>query len=131
MNLLSTYHKKIENLLKDLHKKNIIMIPDNLKSLSIELPPRNQKGDIACNAAMILSKINKNNPTIIAELLKKNVIENFPEVDFIEIAKPGFLNITFKIDFWKKYLFQILKLSVLFRMKVSTSVLFRRTFSPC
>jgi len=110
MNLLSTYHEKIENLLKDLNKKNIILIPNNLKSLSIELPPKNQKGDIACNAAMLLSKINKNNPTAIAQLLKKHFVDNFEEVDSIEVANPGFINITFKIEFWRDYLSQILKL---------------------
>ena len=42
---------------------------DELKNLTVELPPKNQNADISCNAAMVLSKINKNNPIILAEIL--------------------------------------------------------------
>ena len=37
-------------------------------------------------------------------------VDNFEEVDSIEVANPGFINITFKIEFWRDYLSQILKL---------------------
>lgn len=109
MNLFLEYQKKIFKYLKKLEKKKLIQIPSNF-NLIVELPPRNQKADISCNAAMILSKLNKNSPVKLAEILKKHLLINFKEFKKIEIAGPGFLNICFHISFWKEYLTQIVKL---------------------
>ena len=113
MNLFSDYQKKIFNSLKKLEKKKLIQIPSKLY-LTIELPPRNQKADISCNAAMILAKLNKNSPVKLAEILKKHLLINFKEFKSIEIAGPGFLNICFHISFWKKYLTKVIKLDYKF-----------------
>ena len=80
-----------------------------MHNISVELPPKEQTADISTNIALILSKYNKINSIEIADLLKKEFIKEFKEFDKIEIAKPGFLNITFKIDFWKTYIQKILK----------------------
>ena len=95
--------------LKSLEKKKIIDLPDNLKGLIVELPPKEHKGDMSCNVAMILAKFNKKTPLDLANILKKNFLENFKEFEKIDVAKPGFLNINFKIDFWKNYLFKIIQ----------------------
>ena len=108
MNLLSDYQIKIHNFLKKLNDKKVIFIPNNLQSLTIELPPKNNQSDISCNAALILSKFNKKEPIVLAEILKEKFIENFKEFGKIDIAKPGFININFTPKFWKKYLSKIL-----------------------
>ena len=72
MNLFLDYQDKIYKTLKDLEKKKKIKIPNNLKNFTVELPPKNQKADLSCNAAMILAKANKNSPVILAEIIKKN-----------------------------------------------------------
>ena len=95
--------------LKSLEKKKIIDLPDNLKSLIVELPPKEHKADMSCNVAMILAKFNKKTPLDLANILKKNFLENFKEFEKIDVAKPGFLNINFKIDFWKNHLFKIIQ----------------------
>ena len=109
MNLFLEYQKRIFKILKKLEKKKLIQIPSKLY-LTVELPPRNQKADISCNAAMILAKLNKNSPVKLAEILKKHLLINFKEFKSIEIAGPGFLNICFHISFWKKYLTKVIKL---------------------
>ena len=111
MNLFSDYQEKIFNSLKILEKKKIIQIPSKLESITIELPPKNQKADISCNAAMILAKINNSTPAKFAEILKKHLLSNFSEFKSIEIAEPGFLNIYFHISFWKKYLTRLIELN--------------------
>ena len=111
MNLFSDYQKKIFNSLKSLEKKKIVQIPSQIKSITIELPPKIQKADISCNAAMILAKINNTTPTKFAEILKKHLLSNFSEFKNIEIAEPGFLNIYFHISFWKKHLTKIIELN--------------------
>ena len=108
MNLFSEYQNKISESLRLLEKKNELILPDDLKSLTIELPPKDQKADISCNAALILSKLNKTSPQKLAEILKKYLLKNFKEIKSIDIAKPAFLNICFKIDFWEKHLSKII-----------------------
>ena len=111
MNLFLDYQKKIFSSLKDLEKKKVIQIPLKLKSFAVELPPKNQKADISCNAAMILAKINNSSPLKLAEVLKKHLLSNFVEFKSIEIAGPGFLNIYFHISFWRKYLAKVIELN--------------------
>ena len=109
MNLFLDYQEKFMNYLKILKKKKIIDLPDNLKGLAVELPPKGHKANISCNVALILAKFNDKTPIVIATLLKKYFFENFKEFDKIEVAKPGFLNINFKISFWKNYIIEVIK----------------------
>ena len=81
-----------------------------MNKLTIELPPKDLQGDISCNAALLLSKINNKKPKDIAILLKTNLIKKFPEFKNIFIAEPGFLNIEFNEDFWQKFLNDLLNL---------------------
>ena len=111
MNLFYNYQEKIFNSLKILDKRKIIHIPRKLKSFTVELPPKNQKADISCNAAMILAKVNNISPVKLAEILKKHLLLNFAEFKSFEIAGPGFLNIYFHIFFWAEYLTKVIKLS--------------------
>jgi len=109
MNLFVDYQKKIFNYLKNLEKRNKIKIPHKIKSFTVELPPKSQKADISCNAAMILSKINNISPINLAETLKKYLLMDFKEFQSIEIAGPGFININFTKLFWKNHLIKIIK----------------------
>jgi len=109
MNLFLDYQKKFLDYLKILKKKKIIDLPVNLKSLTVELPPKAHVADVSCNAAMILAKFNKKTPLDLAYILKKEFLENFKEFEKIDVAKPGFLNINFKINFWKNYLFKVIE----------------------
>ena len=97
MNLFLDYQKKIFNSLKVLSKKKIIKIPNSVKNITVELPPKNQIADISCNVAMILAKYNNKKPVDIANILREQFLKNFKEFEKIDIANPGFINITFKI----------------------------------
>ena len=110
MNLFSDYHGKIEIFLKSLEKNNIIKLPSDLRNMTVELPPKNNKADFACNIALILSKLNKKSPIEIATLLKDHFLKYFHEIKNIDVAKPGFLNISFTTLFWKNYLYEVIKL---------------------
>ena len=58
MNLFLDYQKKIFNSLIKLKRKGLIKIPYEQKGIIVELPPKNQKADLSCNAAMALAKVN-------------------------------------------------------------------------
>ena len=78
--------------------KKIIDLPDDLKSLTVELPPKGHKADMSCNVAMVLAKFNNKTPLDLANILQKNFLENFNEFEKIDVAKPGFLNINFRVN---------------------------------
>ena len=111
MNLFLDYQKKIFNSLKVLSKKKIIKIPNSVKNITVELPPKNQKCDISSNVALILAKPNNSSPDKIAQILKKHLLSEFKEFKKIEIAGPGFLNIYFHISFWGKFLNKVIELN--------------------
>ena len=111
MNLFTEYENKIIIFLKKIEKKKLIKLPKKFHNITVELPPKNQDADLSCNAALVLSKINQNSPLQLAEIMKINLMSNFKEIDKIEIAGPGFLNITFKISFWGRYLNYVIKLN--------------------
>ena len=125
MNLLLDYEKKIFKSLKNLEKKRLIKIPPYLKNFTVELPPRNQKGDISCSAAMILAKVNNKSPVRLAEILKKHLLSSFEEFKNIEIVRPGFLNVSFHISFWKEYLTKVIKLD----SKYGSNVTFKKKYN--
>ena len=111
MNIFLYYQKEIFKSLKNLERKKIIKIPNKFKGLSVELPPKNTSGAISCNAALILAKYNNISSLDLAEILKKNFLNIFKEFKSIEVAGPGFLNINFDVNFWKKHLLEIVKLN--------------------
>ena len=110
MNLLLEYQNKILKKLIVLEKTNKLVLPKEAKNFTVELPPKNQKSDISCNAAMILAKPNNTSPQALAEVLKEFLIKNIKEFKSIEIAGPGFLNIYFHDFFWLEYLSKVLLL---------------------
>ena len=110
MNLFLNYHEKFLNYLEKLEKNKIINLPESINNLTVELPPKNNEGSISCNAAMILAKFNQKSPMEIADILKKYFLKNFKEFEKIDIAKPGFLNINFTIDFWRDFISKIIEL---------------------
>ena len=109
MNLLLDYKNKILKLLTSLEKNKILSLPKNFIYITIELPPKDVEADISCNAAMLLSKINNTSALKLAEILKESILKNFKEIEKIDISKKGFLNISFKYEFWNIYLLEIVK----------------------
>ena len=93
MNIFENHIKEIENLVQKnkshLRLKNL----NNLKNVSLEIPPSQFNFDLSCNIAMVLGKSNKLNSKDLAQNLKKLFLENIESFAEIEIAGPGFINI--------------------------------------
>ena len=112
MNIFLDYQKKFLVFLKKLKRQKVIDFPNDLNNFTVELPPKALKADISYNAAMVLAKYNQKSPLEIASILKKQLSKNFKEFSKIDLAKPGFININFKVFFWKKYLLDTIKFGV-------------------
>lgn len=111
MNIFVEYQQKILKSLNGLQKAKKIKLPLKFNNITVEISPKNQKADISCNAAMVLSKYNNTNPVKLAEIIKKNLLTTFEEFKKIEISGPGFINISFQTTFWKNYLSKVISLN--------------------
>jgi arginyl-tRNA synthetase len=79
--------------------------------LSLNLDKPKNFGDLNCNAAMILAKEQKRPPREIAEELKTKFEKELKgEIEKIEIAGAGFINITLSKKTWHKILNELLSL---------------------
>jgi arginyl-tRNA synthetase len=74
-------------------------LPDR-SNVTVEPPRDASHGDLATNAAMVLSKAAAMKPRDLAELLSAKLGE-LPEVASVEIAGPGFINLRLTDDTWR------------------------------
>ena len=88
MNIFRLYSKKIRDNITALDKDGVIKTPKDLNSISVDVPPENIQSDISTNAAMVLSKINSKSPLVVAEIIKKKLLEDI-NISTIDILKPG------------------------------------------
>ncbi|WP_372869470.1 arginine--tRNA ligase [Planomicrobium okeanokoites] len=65
----------------------------------LEAPKDKANGDYATNIAMQLTRIARKSPKVIAEAIVSNVDKESANIEKIEIAGPGFINITIKKDY--------------------------------
>lgn len=72
---------------------------------SIERPRLKQYGNWSTNIAMAAAPISKKAPMQIAEAVVDNIEDKDGLIEKIEIAKPGFINLTFK----NKWYYQVLR----------------------
>jgi len=107
MNFYRIFHDFLLDELKKLAFLKGIEKTDFSK-VTVEPPKDSKHGDFSTNAAMILSKVFRDNPHNIA-LDIKNILAEHPAIEKVEIAGPGFVNATLKMSFWDQQLHTILK----------------------
>ena len=69
-------------------------------SPTLELPKREEWGDFACNIAMAMAKSEQRPPIEIATLLAEHLKKAHTVIERVEVAKPGFLNLTLVPSVW-------------------------------
>ncbi len=108
MNIFENYLLKIEKVIKSAHKDNLLVLPDNLSGINVDIPPAKFTGDISTNVAMVLSKINKKSPLELAKQIAGLIKDRDNNIDEISIEKPGFINLKFKNKFWNGFILDVL-----------------------
>jgi arginyl-tRNA synthetase len=108
MNLFAEVEARVRAALEQLKSDGTLPADLELPSFDAEPPRDPSHGDVAVNAAMVLAKPAKKKPRDIADALKAK-LEVAPDVAKIDVAGPGFLNITFKNDVWQSLIRTILK----------------------
>jgi arginyl-tRNA synthetase len=77
------------------------------RAVTVEPPRDASHGDLATNAAMVLAKPAGTNPRALAEKIAAE-LEKIDEVTRVEVAGPGFINLTLTEDTWRAELAEIL-----------------------
>jgi len=108
MNIFDIYLDKIKKIVIDQQKKGILKIPDNLDAINVDIPPKQFNCDISTNVAMVLSKINQKSPIDLANIFIELIKKNDANINSINVAKPGFINIKFQQNFWNEFLKNII-----------------------
>jgi len=108
MNIFNIYLDKIKDLIVKLKDQGLIELPESLKGINVDVPPPDFDCDISTNVSMVLSKINKKSPLDIANQLIPLIKNKDPNIESINLVKPGFINIKFKPSFWNKFVEEIL-----------------------
>ena len=114
MNIFNIYLENIKKLILKLHNEGSIEIPADLNGINVDIPPQNIDSDISTNVAMVLAKINNKSPIELASFLEQIIKKNDNQIDFVTVAKPGFINIKFKSSFWDNFLKYIIQNNDLF-----------------
>ena len=108
MNIFDEYLNKIKNIITDQNKKGLLNLPENLNSINVDIPPEHFDCDISTNVSMVLAKINSTKPVDLANRLSVLIKQNDTNIKNIDVAKPGFINIKFKQNFWNEFLKNII-----------------------
>jgi arginyl-tRNA synthetase len=108
MNAHALVHARIVSALEALQREG--GLPQGLDLSNVEVtPPRDAAhGDLASNAALVLAKAASMKPRDIAEKLAGK-LRALPDMDTVEVAGAGFLNLRFAPRFWQGVVSAILK----------------------
>ena len=110
MNIFEEYLSKILEKIKKANSKDLILLPENLSGINVDIPPKKFNCDLSTNVAMVLSKTNNLPPLKMAEKLKDIIFLDDNSIEKLDIANPGFINITLKKEYWSSFLVKINKI---------------------
>ena len=108
MNIFDIYLDKIIRIVTDQNKKDLLKLPVKLDSINVDIPPKQFDCDISTNVSMVLAKINETQPIELANKLVLLIKKEDSNIASIKVAKPGFINIKFKQNFWNEFLKNII-----------------------
>ncbi len=107
MNIFAIFEERIRGVLTALRVEGVLPTYAKLDGFVVEPPREAAHGDLATNAAMMLAKPSRKNPKELAEVIAGR-IRLSADVEKVEVAGPGFINITLKPEFWPDVLRAVL-----------------------
>ncbi|MEL0322980.1 MAG: arginine--tRNA ligase [Rhodospirillales bacterium] len=109
MNYFEHFNNLALEELKFLAKNGDIPSDLNLDRATAGSPRDPNHGDVALNAAMVLAKDARMKPRDLAELIASR-LRSHDDIELVEVAGPGFINIQASPSFWSARLLEILSL---------------------
>ena len=99
MNAVEKVQQSIKVALKEAIIKAEIVTEEQIPEIHLETPRDKANGDFATNIAMQLTKLAKKNPRQVAEAIIASIDMAGTMMEKIDIAGPGFMNITVRKDY--------------------------------
>jgi arginyl-tRNA synthetase len=100
MNVFSVFTAHVQSAVKALAAAGVFPNPPDLARIVVEPPRDAGHGDLATNAAMALAKEAGLKPRELAERLAGELGKR-PEITGVEVAGPGFINLTLDPEVWR------------------------------
>ena len=108
MNVFAIFEDRIRGILEELCAGGILPAGTKVSGFVVEPPREATHGDIATNAAMVLAKPARMNPKELAAHIADKLAQD-KDVAKVEVAGPGFINLTLKPEFWPAVLRAVLE----------------------
>jgi arginyl-tRNA synthetase len=100
MNVFSVFTAHVQSAVKALAAAGVFAHPPDLTRIVVEPPREASHGDLATNAAMVLAKDAGLKPRDLAERLAAELGKR-AEITAVEVAGPGFINLTLDPGVWR------------------------------
>ena len=108
MDVFTGFHGHVLAAVQQLKHDGIVPKDATVAGISLSAPKDPTHGDLATNAAMVLAKPAKLAPRVLAERIVP-LLASDPYVEKVDIAGPGFINLTLKQTFWPRVLRMVLE----------------------
>jgi arginyl-tRNA synthetase len=108
MDVFAGFHGRVLAAVQQLKHDGVVPHEASIEGITLEPPKDASHGDLATNAAMVLAKVAGKPPRALAERLAPLIAVD-SNVDKVEIAGPGFINLTLALSFWPSVLRVVLE----------------------
>ena len=108
MEVFAGFHGRVLAAVQQLKHDGVVPPEASIEGITLEPPKDSSHGDLATNAAMVLAKAAGQPPRVLAERLAPLIAVD-THIDKVEIAGPGFINLTLSFAFWPSVLRMVLE----------------------
>jgi arginyl-tRNA synthetase len=108
MDVFAGFHGRVLAAVQQLKHDGVVPQDASIEGIALDPPKDAGHGDLATNAAMVLAKPAGVPPRALAERLAPLIAVD-SHVEKVEIAGPGFINLTLKAAFWPSVLRMVLE----------------------
>ena len=108
MDVFAGFHGRVLAAVQQLKHDGVVPHDASVDGITLEPPKDFSHGDLATNAAMVLAKAAGQPPRALAERIVP-LFASDPHIDSVEIAGPGFINLTLSSAFWPSVLRMVLE----------------------
>jgi arginyl-tRNA synthetase len=108
MDVFAGFHGRVLAAVQQLKHDGVVPHRASIEGITLEPPKDASHGDLATNAAMVLAKPSGLAPRALAERIVP-LLSSDPYIENIEVAGPGFINLTLAPNFWPTVLRMVLE----------------------
>ncbi|MGC2341639.1 MAG: arginine--tRNA ligase, partial [Methyloceanibacter sp.] len=103
MDVFAGFHGRVLAAVQQLKHDGVVPHDASIAGITLEPPKDASHGDLATNAAMVLAKPARLAPRALAERIVP-LLASDPNIESVDIAGPGFINLTLSLSFWPSVL---------------------------